>query len=236
MVLKVHPSNYSVTGFVEATSTAELATLGVPVVADLGSGLLDATCPWWPGAHPPPWLAGEPAARQTLAAGAALVTFSGDKLLGGPQAGIIAGRAELVERCARHPLARALRPGGLVLAALQDLALAYLRRDVVTGVPFWRMAAVPVDELAARAAAIADVAGGEAVATDALPGAGSAPGATIPSFGVRVAGDHLAALRAHDPPVIARARDGATVLDLRAVEAADDIVVVEALAAQSPAR
>ena len=128
MVLKVHPSNYAVTGFVETTSIAELATLGVPVVADLGSGLLDATCPWWPGAHPPPWLAGEPAARQTLAAGAALVTFSGDKLLGGPQAGIIAGRADLVARCAAHPLARALRPGSLVLAALQDLAMAYLDR------------------------------------------------------------------------------------------------------------
>jgi L-seryl-tRNA(Ser) seleniumtransferase len=229
MVLKVHPSNYSVTGFVETTSTAALATLGVPVVADLGSGLLDAMCPWWPGPHPPPWLAGEPAARQTLAAGAALVTFSGDKLLGGPQAGIIAGQAELVERCARHPLARALRPGGLVLAALQDLAVAYLRRDVVTRVPFWRMAAAPVDELAARAGAIADAAGGEAVATNAVPGAGSAPGTTIPSFGVRVIGDRLAALRAHDPPIIARARDGATVLDLRAVEPADDVVLVDAL-------
>ena len=88
------------------------------------------------------------------------MTFSGDKLLGGPQSGIIAGRADLVERCARHPLARAVRPGGLLLAALQDLALAYLRRDVVTTVPFWRMAAVPADELAARAAAIVDVAGG----------------------------------------------------------------------------
>ena len=101
------------------------------MVADIGSGLLDAACPWLPGG-PPAWLAGEPAARQTLAAGAALVTFSGDKLLGGPQAGIIAGRADLVDRCARHPLARALRPGGLVLAALQATALAYLRRDAAT--------------------------------------------------------------------------------------------------------
>ena len=108
-----------------------------------------------PAPHPPAWLAGEPAARQTLAAGAALVTFSGDKLLGGPQAGIIAGRADLVDRCARHPLARALRPGGLVLAALQDVALAYLRRDVVDRVPFWRMATTPVDVLAGRARALA---------------------------------------------------------------------------------
>ena len=229
LVLKVHPSNYRVEGFVEDTSVAELATLGPPVVVDIGSGLVDATCPWWPGPHPPPWLAGEPAAVQTLAAGAALVTFSGDKLLGGPQAGIIVGRADLVERCAAHPLARALRPGGLVLAALQDLVLAYLRRDVVTTMPFWRMAATPVDDLTARAEAIAAATGATAIATEALPGAGSAPGATIPSAGVRVDGDHLAALRAHDPPVIARARDGVTVLDLRAVEPADDAVLVEAL-------
>jgi L-seryl-tRNA(Ser) seleniumtransferase len=231
LVLKVHPSNYTVTGFVEATSTAELATLGVPVVVDLGSGLLDAACPWWPGAHPPAWLADEPAARQTLAAGAALVTFSGDKLLGGPQSGIIAGRADLVARCAGHPLARAVRPGGLLLAALQDLALAYLRREVVATVPFWRMAAVPDDELAARAASIVEVTGGEVVRTDAVPGAGSAPGTTIPSAGVRVDGDRLALLRSHDPPVVARAREGATVLDLRAVEPADDAVIVDALSA-----
>ena len=115
LVLKVHPSNYRVEGFVEETSVRELATLGVPVVADIGSGLIDATCPWLSG-PPPAWLAGEPAARQTIADGASLVTFSGDKLLGGPQSGIIAGRADLVERCQRHPLARAVRPGGLVLA------------------------------------------------------------------------------------------------------------------------
>src|SRR5204862_2249261 len=96
----------------------------------------------------------EPAARPTLDAGATLVTFSGDKLLGGPQAGIIAGRRELVDRCARHPLARALRPGGLVLAALQDTALAYLRRDAGTTIPFWAMATVPVEELRARAAVV----------------------------------------------------------------------------------
>ncbi|MFN2521549.1 MAG: L-seryl-tRNA(Sec) selenium transferase, partial [Candidatus Limnocylindria bacterium] len=87
----------------------------------IGSGLLDASTPWLAGG-PPTWLAGEPAAVQTLAAGAGLVSFSGDKLLGGPQAGIIAGRRDLVAACARHPLNRALRPGGLVLAALQETA------------------------------------------------------------------------------------------------------------------
>jgi L-seryl-tRNA(Ser) seleniumtransferase len=207
---------------------AELAHLGVPVVADLGSGLVDADCPWLPG-PPPEWLGGEPAARQALAAGAALVTFSGDKLFGGPQAGIIAGRRELVERCARHPLARAVRPGGLVLGALQSLTLAYLRRDVVGTVPFWRMVATPVDELRRRAEAIAAATGATALATDAVPGAGSAPGVTIPSFGVDLAGNCTAALRAHDPPVIARAREGRTILDLRAVEPTDDEVIVDAL-------
>lgn len=229
LVLKVHPSNYRVEGFVEDTPVGRLATLGVPVVADIGSGLLDAGVPWLPGG-PPAWLAGEPAARQTLADGAALVTFSGDKLLGGPQAGIIAGRAELVARCAAHPLARALRPGGLVLAALQDLALVWLERRVTDQVPFWRMVAEPLDRLDARATTLATRHPlATAVATEALPGAGSAPGATIPSFGVELPGDRLAALRAHDPPVIGRVREGRTVLDLRSVDPADDTLVAEAL-------
>jgi L-seryl-tRNA(Ser) seleniumtransferase len=229
LVLKVHPSNYRMDGFVEDTPVEELATLDVPVVVDLGSGLLDATCPWLPGPNPPPWLAGEPAALQTLAAGAALVTFSGDKLLGGPQAGIIVGRADLVATCTRHPLARALRPGGLILAALQEVALAYLRRDVLERVPFWRLATAPAEKLEARARSIAAACGGEVLATDALPGAGSAPGATIPSWGIVLAGDHRAALRAHDPPVLARATEGRTILDLRAVEEGDDDVLIAAL-------
>ncbi len=159
----------------------------MPVVADIGSGLIDATCPWLPG-PPPAWLAGEPAARQTLADGAALVTFSGDKLLGGPQAGIIAGRADLVAACVRHPLARALRPGGLVLASLQDTVLAYLDRGAATEVPFWAMVATPLAAL--RAARPTTSSGRRRRASEcpaeakALPGAGSAPGVTIPSFGV----------------------------------------------------
>ena len=126
VVLKVHQTNYRIVGFTEAVSIAELAAVGPPVVVDLGSGLLDAACPWLPGG-PPAWLADEPAVRQTLEAGADLVVFSGDKLLGGPQAGVIVGSAELVAALRPHPLARALRPGGLVLGALQEVALAYLR-------------------------------------------------------------------------------------------------------------
>lgn len=225
-ILKVHPSNYRIVGFTEAAPVTELAAIGPPVIVDLGSGLLDTATPWLPDG-PPSWLAGEPAARQTLAAGAALVTFSGDKLLGGPQAGIIAGRADLVAACARHPLARALRPGALVLGALQDTALAYLRRDA-DAIPFWRMASVPVPALRARAAAIGI---GDVVDCAAIPGGGSAPGLEIPSAGVAVAGDLTAALRRHDPPVIARVRDGITVCDLRTVDPADDVVVGKALAA-----
>ena len=229
MTLKVHPSNYRVEGFVEDTPVAQLATLDVPVVADIGSGLIDANCPWL-GGPPPAWLAGEPAARQNIADGAALVTFSGDKLLGGPQAGIIAGRADLVAACARHPLARALRPGAHVLVALQSVALSYLARTVTTDIPFWQMVAVPLDVLQRRAEAIVVAVGdGSVVATDAVPGAGSAPGVTIPSFGVRISGDRLAALRNHDTPVIARSRDGATVIDLRTVQPEDDAVLVDAL-------
>lgn len=233
MVLKVHPSNYRVEGFVEETDVSELATLGVPVVADIGSGLLDADTPWL-GHGPPAWLAGEPAAKQTLAAGADLVTFSGDKLLGGPQAGIIAGRADLVKACASHPLARALRPGGLVLGALQHTALAYLRRDL-TGLAFWRMADTSVSELQTRAtaicAAVTDPESGplSVVDCEALVGAGSAPGVSIASVAVAVPGDHLAQLRAHQPPVIARVREGKTMIDVRSVDPADDPILINAL-------
>lgn len=217
-VLKVHQSNYRVVGFTESTSVAQLATLGPPVVVDLGSGLLDEATPWLAPDPPPAWLNGEPAVRQTLAAGAALVTFSGDKLLGGPQAGIIVGRADLVARCAAHPLARALRPGGLVLAALQETALAYLRRDG-DAIPFWRMARTPASELRRRAVALGV---GEVVATEAVVGGGSVPDVVVPSFGIALDGDRTAALRAADPPVIARVLEGRTILDLRTVDPADD--------------
>jgi len=228
LVLKVHTSNYQIVGFTESASVEELATLGLPVVADVGSGLLDASTPWLEG-PPPRWLGDEPAVRQTLAAGAGLVTFSGDKLLGGPQAGIIVGAGDLVERCRRHPLARAVRPGGMVLAALQEVALAYLRRDGMA-IPFWRMASTPLPDLRRRAAALG---WGEVVDCASVPGGGSAPGATIASAGVSVAGDRTAELRAADPPVIARVLEGRTVLDLRTVDPADDPALAKVLAAVS---
>jgi L-seryl-tRNA(Ser) seleniumtransferase len=226
VILKVHQSNYRIVGFTESAPLAELVGLGPPVVVDLGSGLLDARTPWLDG-PPPAWLRDEPAVRQTLAAGAALVTFSGDKLLGGPQAGVIVGRGDLVEACARHPLARALRPGGLVLAALQATALAYLGNDG-DAIPFWRMATIPVADLRARAGVMA---AGDVVDCASIAGAGSLPGLELPSAGVALDGDHTAALRANDPPVVARVRDGRTVLDLRTVDPDDDPEVAKALSA-----
>ncbi len=224
LVLKVHQSNYRVIGFTEEVGVQALSGLGPPVVADIGSGLVDAATPWLDG-PPPAWLASEPAARQTLAAGAGLVTFSGDKLMGGPQAGIIAGRADLVAACARHPLNRAFRPGGLVLAALQDTALAYLRRDG-DAIGFWRMAATPVEVLRARAIALGV---GQVCDTVAVAGGGSVPGQELSSVGVSVPGDLTAALRGNDPPIVARVREATTVCDLRTVDPADDQILADAL-------
>jgi L-seryl-tRNA(Ser) seleniumtransferase len=231
LLLKVHTSNYRITGFTETASVPELVELGLPVVVDLGSGLMDEGCPWLP-AGPPAWLRGEPAVRQTLAAGAALVTFSGDKLLGGPQAGVIAGQAALVDRCRDFPLARALRPGGLVLDVLQEVALSYLNRDADRRLPLWRMATLSVDELRARAEAIIDGSPcAEVVECAAAMGGGTLPGVSIPSCGVAVGGDVSAALRHRSPPVIARVRDGRTVCDLRSVLPDQDDELASALQA-----
>lgn len=224
--LMVHQSNYKIVGFTEAPTVGELAELDVPLVCDIGSGLLDAACPWLK-TGPPPWLENEPAAKQTLAAGADLVCFSGDKLLGGPQAGIIAGRADLVAKCAAHPLARAFRPGGLVLSALQELAMAYLRRDG-DAIPFWRMAARTPTELRERATALG---AGQVIDLMSVPGGGTLPTVEVPSVGVMLAGDHTEQLRAHQPPIIARVHDQKTLVDLRTVEPAHDAMLAAALQA-----
>jgi len=230
LALKVHQSNYRIVGFTEHVTVAEMSTLNVPVVADIGSGLVDAACPWLDDG-PPSWLAGEPAARQTLGDGAALVTFSGDKLFGGPQAGIIAGRADLVRRCAQHPLARALRPGSLVLSALQQVALAYLRRDG-QAIDFWRMASLATADLKIRVQAVVSESGaGEAAQMASVPGGGTLPGTEIDSCGVVLDGDCTAPLRAGSPPIIARVSDDRTWLDLRTVAPDDDRYVIAALKA-----
>ena len=228
LVMQIHQSNFKIVGFTEMPSTQSLSGLGVPLVSDLGSGLLDAACPWLPSG-PPSWLSDEPAAKQTLASGAALVAFSGDKLLGGPQAGIIAGDAELVAACAKHPLARALRPGGLVLGALQDLALTYMRRDW-EAIPFWKMAMASTDELSRRANTIVDAAGlGSVIETTSVPGGGTLPTVEIPSIGISIQGDHRAALRAAPVAIMARVVEDTTILDLRTIDESDDQDIIDAL-------
>jgi L-seryl-tRNA(Ser) seleniumtransferase len=172
--------------------------------------------------------------RQCLAAGAALVTFSGDKLLGGPQAGIIVGRADLIAVCARHPLARAMRADKLTLAALQSVALSYLRGSVVTDIPFWRMATTTLTDLRARAdRCTRTLPALKIVDTEAAAGGGSLPGLTIASVGIALAHDDvdaaLATLRAHH--IVALAREGAVVADLRSVDPRDDSRLTAALGA-----
>ena len=229
LVLKVHPSNYRVSGFVEDTPVAELATLSVPVAVDIGSGLIDNTCPWLES-RAPSWLSNEPAARQTIKDGAALVMFSGDKLFGGPQCGVIAGRADLIEACAQHPLARAIRPGSSTMFAMQSLAISYLGRTATNDIAFWKMATIAITELQSRAEKIiAATKTGEICMLDSIPGAGSAPGATIASIGIVVNGDYLSKLRMYDTPIIARVKDNKTFLDLRTIQPDDDAIVVQAL-------
>ncbi len=223
-ILKVHQSNFTQSGFTESATVAELATLGVPVLVDLGSGLLDSTTPWLKKG-PPGWLAKEPAVAQTLRQGAAAVTFSGDKLLGGPQAGIVAGRADIVQACARHPLARALRPGGLVLGVLQQTMLAYLEKRG-DAIPFWRMATTTAERLRERAEAIGI---GDVTECRSAIGGGSLPGIEIPSFGIAIPADRLFRLRSFRPAVIALARGSSALADLRSVEPSDDEIVAQAI-------
>jgi L-seryl-tRNA(Ser) seleniumtransferase len=232
LLLKVHASNYRMVGFVESTPVAQLSALGLPVVVDAGSGLLDATTPWL--AERPAWLRDELGVRQCIDAGAALVTFSGDKLFGGPQAGIIVGRHDLVDRCAAHPLARALRADKATLGGVQQVALGYLDGDAAR-LPLWRMATVPVADLRARAEKIVAAIGGsrrvEVVDTQAAAGGGSVPGREIASAGVAVTTttpDAVARhLRAHG--VVGRIDGGRVVCDLRTVDPDEDALVTDAL-------
>ncbi len=224
LILKVHGSNYKMTGFTESVSVEKLKTLGVPIAFDIGSGLLDESAPWlgWPK---PAWLRDEPGAKQTLEAGADLVTFSGDKLMGGPQAGIIAGKKGMVEVCARHPLYRALRPGNLVLEALAETAYAYLDNQA-DQLPIWKMAKASTDELRIRAE---NIGVGRVTPLRATIGGGSLPGQDIDSFGIALHGDLTKKLRGLKIPVIARMEGSDTVIDLRTIDVHDDGYLQKAL-------
>ncbi|MFI1197295.1 L-seryl-tRNA(Sec) selenium transferase [Micromonospora sp. NPDC020750] len=217
-VLKVHPSNFVVTGFTSAVGVDRLATLGVPVVADIGSGLLAAD----------PLLPAEPDAASTLRAGAHLVTASGDKLLGGPQAGLLLGDADLVERLRRHPLARALRVDKLTLAAL---AATLHTPDTPT------RAALHADPVALRQRTeglrdrlAADGCKAEVVPAVAVVGGGGAPGVELGSWALALPERYAGPLRAGTPAVLGRVAQGRLLLDLRCVPvSADDALRVAVL-------
>jgi len=224
-VLRVHPSNFRVVGFTERPETAELAKLAhghnLPLVDDLGSGVL---------VH----LEDEPSAKESVAAGADLVCFSGDKLLGGPQAGIVVGRAELVERLRRHPLQRALRADKLTLAALEGTLALYLDPErAAREVPVLRMLSESVEAVRARAERLAAIVGGAVEETVARVGGGALPLAELPSFACAVEQELAARLRETNPPVVAVLRDGRCLLDCRTITEAE---VEEVAAAVATAR
>ncbi len=228
-LLKVHPSNFRIDGFTAQASVAELAGLGVPVVGDIGSGLLSR--------HP--LLPDEPDASSWLLAGAALVTASGDKLLGGPQAGLLLGRSDLVRQLARHPLARALRVDKMTLAALEA---------TLTGPPVPLAAALAADEASllgrarwlARRLADAGL-DARAVPSAAAVGGGGAPGVALPSAAVSLPAALAAGLRDGEPvrsgafpAVIGRTEAGRLLLDLKAVRPDEDDTLAAAVIAAAP--
>jgi L-seryl-tRNA(Ser) seleniumtransferase len=231
VVLRVHRSNFRQDGFTEDPDPAALAGLahgyGAIVVDDLGSGALLDTASVG--------LAHEPMPAERLAAGSDLVTFSGDKLVGGPQAGLIVGRADLVARIRRDPLARAMRPDKSTLAAVAATLGLYASGRAMTEVPVWRMLAADREDLERRATVVARSVGPavEVASIESTVGGGSLPGATIPSAGLALRGgsaDRLAArLRMAQPAVVGRIEDGALILDLRTVEPDRDVELAAAL-------
>ena len=217
LLLHAHASNFKQIGFTEATPLAQMAEVaharGLLLVDDLGSGALLDTAQFG--------LEHEPTIQMSLAAGCDLVCFSGDKLLGGPQAGIIVGKREIVERLKRHPLARALRADKLTLAALAATLHLYRQGVAVERVPIWRMIARPLTDLQMTAERWAGRVGGEVIPGESTVGGGSLPGSTLPTallaLAVNDADDFVARLRHANPPVIARIAAGRVLLDPRTV-------------------
>jgi L-seryl-tRNA(Ser) seleniumtransferase len=230
--LHAHRSNFRIVGFTDEPELEEIAAVahaaGIPLVDDLGSGALLDTARYGLG-H-------EPTIQESLAAGTDLVCFSGDKLLGGPQAGIVIGRADLVEKLKKHPLARAFRADKLCLAALMATLLHYLKDEAEGEIPIWRMIAAPLEQVRARAETWRQVLGaGEIIPGESTVGGGSLPGETLPSFLLALSArgpDRLAErLRQGQPPVIARVQADQVVLDPRSVLPEQDEQLLEAVKA-----
>src|SRR2546421_675671 len=238
-LMKVPPSTSQVVGFVKPVPPAELAELahsrGLPLIHDVGSGLLRRRI----GGYEPPWLAAEPAVEEALAEGADVVTFSGDKLLGGPQAGIICGRAEAVAAMERSPLLRTYRVDKTTLAALEATLLVYLQGREAD-LPLWKMALAEASEIESRAGAVRAALGAVAAKVElgggnSTTGGGSAPGCRIPTVLLEIAprdqtqAEVRRALVDAEPPVIARVEEDRLVLDLRTVAPEQDTLVAEVL-------
>jgi L-seryl-tRNA(Ser) seleniumtransferase len=230
VLLRVHQSNFRLVGFTELPSVAELAQVarrhGLPLVDDLGSGVLGQ-------------VEDEPSVAESLRAGADLVCFSGDKLLGGPQAGIVVGQAELVERLRRHPLQRAVRADKLTLAALEGTLGLYLEPErAAREVPVLRMVGEDADTVRARAERLAGLVGGEVEETVARVGGGALPLAELPSYACAVEEELAAPLRGGEPPVIGVVRDGRCLLDCRTLSQAEveDVAAAVLAARDRPAR
>jgi len=216
--MRAHRSNFEIVGFTGEPSLAEIAEVsrraGLPLLDDLGSGSLLDTARFG--------LAHEPTVQESLEAGADLVCFSGDKLLGGPQAGIIVGKAELIEKLKKDPMARAVRADKLALAALSATLLHYLKDEAEREIPVWRMIATETDIIRERARKWAqELDQGEVVAGQSAVGGGSLPGETLPSFLLSLTLPHpdhfLKRLRRASPPIIARLDEGRILLDPRTV-------------------
>jgi L-seryl-tRNA(Ser) seleniumtransferase len=206
-ILRAHPSNFRTLGFTEEVEIEALCSLGAPVIDDVGSGVL---------ADDLELLADEPAVRRSVLAGAAIVCFSGDKLLGGPQAGVMVGTRDAVQACRRHPLARAVRIDKLSLAALNATLALYRDPELARAeLPVLAMLDVTPDVLEARARRLADGCGGEVVASTAKVGGGALPLLELPGPAVAIDVALAEALRAGDPPVIGRISDGRLLLDVR---------------------
>ncbi len=231
LLMRVHSSNFKQVGFVESTPLDALAQIAhrhsLYAVDDLGSGALVDTAPFG--------LEHEPTVQESLAAGADLVSFSGDKLLGGPQAGILIGRRELVERLKHHPLARAIRADKLCLAALVATLDHYRRGEHFAQIPVLRMIARPVADIQAAAEAWAAQVGGVVIAGESTVGGGSLPGAALPTallaLDVPRPQEFAAALRAQNPPVIARVAEGRVLFDPRTVLAGQDAALLAGIRA-----
>jgi L-seryl-tRNA(Ser) seleniumtransferase len=234
LILRVHHSNFQLTGFVHEPTLAELVGLGdeyaIPVMDDLGSGTLLDTETFG--------LAHEPTIQESVAAGASVVTASGDKLLGGPQAGLIVGKADLIAKLRRHPLARAVRVDKTTLVGLQATLLAYLEGKATEEIPVWRMIDTPVEALARRARkwqrALKEAGTPlSVVAAESTVGGGSLPGQTLPTRALALevpSPDALAArLRAADPPTVARIEDDRLLLDPRTVLPEQDTALIETI-------